>query len=144
MSTNTEVKDLNLTAKLLCGFVFSSNSLGPLVSAGLINIYIDDYGQSGKYKDCMFFLFNSKNKYYDSLERKITDFKSFQDFYDIEENRRMLVFKIGQAYIQDYQQFKQNNFDDFSTAALSVLPIVNFNFELDYSKEIYRYHLCTN
>lgn len=144
MGTNTEVKELNLTGKLLCGFVFSKDSLGALMSAGLINIYLDDYGYTSKHTDCMFFLFNSNNKYYDSLEKKITSFVSFHDWYEVGEGRRMLVFKIGDAYKKDFKNFKQNNFKDFSLSALKVLPIVNFNFELDYSKEIYRYHLCPN
>ena len=139
-----EIAQLNLTTKLITSFIFMSDSFSLLLGSGLVNVYLDDYGYKGKHKDCLYFLFNTNDKYYNELEKKITGFKAFQDWYDVDDKFRMLVFKVGPNYRQDFKNFKANKFDDFSTAALSVLPIRSFNFELDYSKEIYRYQLCAN
>lgn len=139
-----EIAGLNLTTKLITSFIFMPDSFSLLLGSGLVNAYLDDYGYRCKYKDCLYFLFNTQSKLYPDLEKKITSFKSFHDWYDVDDKFRMLVFKVGPNYKQDFKNFKSNKFDDFSTAALSVLPIRSFNFELDYSKEIYRYNLCAN
>ena len=139
-----EISGLNLTTKLITSFIFMPESFSLLLGSGLVNAYLDDYGYRCKYKDCLFFLFNTKAKYYPDLEKKISSFKAFHDWYDIDDQFRMLVFKVGPNYKKDFKNFKVNKFDNFSTAALSVLPIRSFNFELDYSKEIFRYELCDN
>lgn len=140
----TKLSELNLTTKLLTNLIFSEASIGLLVSSGLLNAYIDDFGHRAKYKNCIYFVFNVKSIYYESLEKKITNFVAFHDWYDVNDSTRVLVFKVGTAYAQDLENFRNNIFDDFSSQALSRLPIVNFNFNLDYSKEIYRYNLCEN
>ena len=92
----------------------------------------------------MLFLFNTNNKYYADMEKKIVNFKAFHDWYDVDDQLRMLVFKVSRNYSNDLENFKNSKFDEFSDTALSVLPIRSFNFELDYSREIYRYELCEN
>jgi hypothetical protein len=144
MESKTKISDLNLTSKLLCPFIFKKESFPFLINGGLINVYLDDYGCKSKYSNCLFFLFNTSNKYYLELERNITDFKSFFDWYDVKENFRMLLFKVGPAYQKDLQNFRYNILDDFSSDALIVFPITSFNFTVDYTQEIYRYHLCEN
>jgi hypothetical protein len=140
-----EAKDiarLNLTTKLLSNFIFATDSFGLLLSSGLVNAYLDDYGSRHRYIKCILFLFDTKHKYYPDIEKRISNFKAFHDWYDVDETYRMMVFKVGYHYVRDLKNFKINKFDDFSTAALSVLPIRSFNFELNYSQEIYRYELC--
>jgi hypothetical protein len=144
MEPSTKIQEFNLTTKLLNTFIFKPESLSFLAHGGLVNSYLDDYGYRCKHEDCLFFLFNTKSKYYTQLEKVITNFKSFTDWYELNENQRMLVFKVGLAYKNDLRNFKANIFNDFSSDALCILPIVNFNFTLDYSKEIYRYNLCEN
>lgn len=135
-----KVLSLNLTTRILFGFIFDKNSLSALVSAGLINVYLDDYGTKNKYKNCLFFLFNVNNKYYNDLEKQIIGFKSFLDWYDINENTRMLVYKVGN-YKQDLEKFKSGEINGFSPMAEAVMPVTTINAELNYEKEIYRYNL---
>jgi hypothetical protein len=144
MESKTKVAELNLTTKLLTTFIFKPESLAFLVNGGLVNTYLDDYGYRSKHQHSLFFLFNTNNKYYRELEKNITEFKSFSDWYDVDDKLRMLVFKVGPVYRNDLKNFKANIFDDFSSDALIVLPITSFNFTIDYSKEIYRYNLCEN
>lgn len=135
-----KVLSLNLTTRILFGFIFDKNSLSTLISAGLINVYLDDHGAKTKYKNCLFFLFNTNNKYYNDLEKQVTSFKSFLDWYDINDNTRMLVYKVG-SYKNDLDRFKSGILTGFSPTAEAVMPVTTINAELDYEKEIYRYSL---
>ena len=142
MGTKTAT-DLNITTKFLVNLVFSKSALPMLIQSGLVNAYLDDYGYKCKYQNCLFFLFNTKNKYYDGLERKIASFASFLDWYDVDNSGlRMLVFKIGHAYQLDLHNLKHmKNFwysEEFKRATKLE---DNVQVNLDYSKEIYRYKL---
>lgn len=147
MKIEEEMVDLskyNLSSKILCGLIFQSG-LPTLVEFGLKNIYLDDYGYKCKYDNCVFFLFNVTYKMYNIFEKKIAQFESFYDWYDVDETKRMIVFKIGTVYLKDFQNFKNQSNTEFSNDFMAVVPKIGEhllkNYKLDYSKEIYRYNL---
>ena len=71
------VNQLTDTGRLLTSMIFNKKSLSILHSYGLMNVYLDDYGCSKRYEDCLFFLFNSKNiNNYDEFEKTLANFKS--------------------------------------------------------------------
>ena len=138
-----DLSKYNLTSKLLTGLVFSRNSLPTLAEFGLKNVYLDDYGYKCKYENCLFFLFNITNKHYDIFENKIAQFESFYDWYDIDEYKRMLVYKIGDVYWDDLNKYRQSISTGFSAdfiAAVTIKSAIMLDgLKLDYSKEIFRY-----
>lgn len=142
MGTKTAT-DFNITTKFLVNLVFNKSALPMLVESGLVNVYLDDYGYRCKYQNCLFFLFNTNNRYYYSLEKKITEFKAFLDWYDVDNSGlRMLVFKIGHAYQLDLRNLKQMRNLCFSEEFKRATRLEdNVTINLDYSKEIYRYKL---
>ena len=133
-------QNLNVSTKCLVNLVFSPNSLSMLLESGLINVYIDDYGHKCRYKDCLLFLFDTDSRYYNSLERKITAFQSFCDWYDVSPSRRMLVFKIGSAYKNDLDNFKHMGTMEFSEGFQKVTGLENSAsiIDLELKREIYR------
>lgn len=140
------IASLNLTTKLLSGFIFAPESLVPLLDFGLVSIYLEDYGHRLKYKNCLLALFDTRNPKYALAEQKITEFPSFSDYYDLKDDSglRMLVFKVLPNLVVDLSSFK-SGIMEFSDAALKVMPVVAFkNITLDIEKEIYRYNLGPN
>jgi hypothetical protein len=135
------------TARYLTAVVFNKDALAILRTYGLINVYLDDYGHSKKYKDCLFFLFQlSETKDYDEFQVKIADFNSFYDYYDIETptgTMRMYVFKIHDAYRKDLFSFRHERFDEFSRYFLAISDSeIDFSqVKIDLSQEIYRFNL---
>jgi hypothetical protein len=144
MEYKTKNLNLNLTSRTVINFIFKPESLPFLIRGGLINVYLDDYGYHAKHNHCLFFLFNLKNKDYLELEDTVTDFKSFFDWYDVGEDKRMLVYKVGVLYRKDLQKFKCNMLENLSRETTSLIPSLNKNLNLNYSEEIYRYNLCGN
>lgn len=140
-----DLKSYNLTSKLLTGLIFNQNALPTLSEFGLKNVYIDDYGYKCKYDNCLFFLFNITKNFYDPFENKIVKFESFYDWYDVDDFRRMLVYKVGDVYKEDLFKYKSNVHKDYSIEFIeAVSPNASSlleNYKLDYSKEIFRYNL---
>lgn len=134
---------LNITTKFLVNLVFSKASLPMLMESGFVNAYLDDYGYKCKYQNCLFFLFNTDNRYYNALEKKIICFESFLDWYDIPETSlRMIVFKIGPVYQKDVENLKHMETSRFSEEFKKATRLEEgIRIELDYNKEIYRYQL---
>jgi len=140
-----DLKSFNLTSRLLTGLIFNKNSLPTLTEFGLKNVYIDDHGYKCKYDNCLFFLFNKTKSFYDSFENKIANFSSFYDWYDVDETKRMLIYKVGEVYLKDFKKYKLNAHEGYSIEFIeAVTPSSSLllkDFKLDYSKEIFRYHL---
>jgi hypothetical protein len=134
------------TARFLTCMIFNKDALATLRTYGLVNVYLDDYGHSKKYKDCLFFLFHLKEtKDFDQFQFKLADFTSFYDFYDITtptNTMRMYVFKVHDLYRRDLFSFKHGRFDEFTTQFKSICdPETNFSeVKLDITQEIYRFH----
>jgi hypothetical protein len=135
------------TARYLTTMVFTRDALAVLRTYGLVNVYLDDYGHTKKYKDCLFFLFHLKDdKEYAQFEVKLADFNSFYDYYDIVNEQgtmRMYVFKVHELYRRDLFSFRHERFDEFTRYYLDIA-----DSEVDFSKvkinipdEIYRFHL---
>lgn len=134
------------TARFLTCMIFNKDALATLRTYGLVNVYLDDYGHSKKYKDCLFFLFHLKEtKDFDQFQFKLADFTSFYDFYDITtptNTMRMYVFRVHDLYRRDLFSFKHGRFDEFTTHFKSICdPETNFSeVKLDITQEIYRFH----
>jgi len=134
------------TARFLTCMIFNKDALATLRTYGLVNVYLDDYGHSKKYKDCLFFLFHLKEtKDFDQFQFKLADFTSFYDFYDITtptNTMRMYVFRVHDLYRRDLFSFKHGRFDEFTTQFKSICdPETNFSeVKLDITQEIYRFH----
>lgn len=136
-----------LTSRYLSALIFNKEALPTLRSFGLINVYLDDYGYHKRYSgDCLFFLFSSKGKQdYDSFERKITDFASFHDYYEVpqlDDLQRMYVFKVHSVYKRDLFSFKHSRLDELSNQFFGVVNVdVNFQeLTVEIDKEIYRFN----
>ena len=143
MATKLNTDRFNLSTKFLVTLVFKDNLIGTLAECGLVNVYLDDYGHKCRYKNCLLFLFNTNNRYYTDLEKNITNFKAFCDWYDVDDSGlRMLVFKIGQPYRFDLYNLKHMNYTWFSPEFKRVTKLHDhLDIQLDYQKEIYRYNL---
>ena len=134
------------TARYLTCMIFNKDALATLRTYGLVNVYIDDYGYSKKYKDCLFFLFHLKeSRDFDEFEFKLADFTSFYDFYDVitpTNNMRMYVFKVHDLYKMDLFSYKHGRFDEFTRHFKGICdPEVDFStIKLDITQEIYRFH----
>ena len=134
------------TARYMTCIVFNNDALSRLRIYGLVNVYLDDYGCSKKYKDCLFFLFNLKeDKDFEQFQAKIADFNSFYDYYDIEcptGTLRMYVFKVHKVYRKDLFSFRHERFDEFSDYFLHISgSSVDFSkVSLNLTEEIYRFH----
>jgi len=108
--------------------------------------YLDDYGHSKKYKDCLFFLFHLKDtKEFDQFQFKLGDFTSFYDFYDVRtptNTMRMYVFKVHDLYRMDLFSFKHGRFDELTNYFKSISdPEIDFcKLKLDITQEIYRFN----
>lgn len=139
------------TARYLTPLIFNRDALATLRTYGLLNVYLDDYGHTKKYKDCLFFLFHLKEtKDFDEFQYKLADFKSFYDFYDVETPTgvmRMYVFKVHDVYRRDLFSFRHSRFDELSYHFLDVSdPELNLEkINVDITQEIYRFknHLET-
>jgi hypothetical protein len=132
------------TALYLTPMIFNKDALAVLRTYGLLNVYLDDYGSSKKYKDCLFFLFKIiDTKEFQEFQHKIADFNSFYDYYDIETlngSLRMFVFKIHDVYRRDLFSFRHSRFDELSTHFLNIADEVDFTqVKLSVSEEIYRF-----
>jgi hypothetical protein len=144
---HTVINKQTLTSQYLSALVFNNQALPTLRSFGLINVYLDDYGHSKRHSgDCLFFLFSNKNKPdYDSFERKIADFASFHDYYEVpqpEDLQRMYIFKVHPAYRRDLFSFKYNRLDELSEQFFRVVdPQINVSeLKVELDKEIYRFN----
>jgi hypothetical protein len=135
------------TARYLTPLIFNKEALAILRTYGLINIYLDDYGISKKYTNCLFFLFKLKeDKSYLEFQSKILDFNSFYDYYDVTSpsgSMRMYVFKVHKVYHRDLFSFRHERFDELSDRFLDIADSeVDFSeVKLDISHEIYRFDL---
>ena len=134
------------TARFLTCMIFNKDALATLRTYGLVNVYLDDYGYSKKYKDCLFFLFHLKdNKDFDEFQFKLADFTSFYDFYDVvtpDNIMRMYVFKVHDVYRRDLFSFKHSRLDELSKTFLNIAdPEADFSkVQVDVTQEIYRFH----
>ena len=135
------------TARFLTCMVFNKDALATLRTYGLVNVYLDDYGHTKKYKDCLFFLFHLREtKDYEEFQAKIADFNSFYDYYDIpngEGMMRMYVFRVHDVYRRDLFSFRHGRFDEFTRGFLDISdPEANFTkVEVGITQEIYRFNL---
>ena len=132
-----------MTSKLFTGLIFNSSSLPMLVDSGLINVYIDDYGHNCRYQNCILFLFDTSFRFYSSLEEKVASFQSFYDWYDVgAQKQRMLVFKVGPTYQNDFYKLKHMIPGKYSDEFKKVTNLhSDLIINMDLSKEIYRYNL---
>lgn len=134
------------TARYLISIIFNKDALAVLRTYGLLNVYLDDYGHTKRYKDCLFFLFKlAEDKEYREFEVRIADFNSFYDYYDIETpdgTLRMYVFKVHDLYRQDLFSFKHERFDEFTKHFLSISDSeVDFStVKINLVEEIYRFN----
>ena len=130
----------NETTKLLIPIIFKKENLNLLQTFGLKGAYVDDYGYRSKFQNCLFFLFNRKTRFFDEFEKKIVNFESFIDWYDVNEDTRMYVFRVSPIYHPDIQAFKDNRLDELSENYHEVgYPISLVGINVDLSKEIYRF-----
>lgn len=132
------------TALYLTSLIFNKDALAVLRTYGLLNVYVDDYGHSKRYKNCLFFLFRLvDSKEFTEFQNKIIDFNSFYDYYDITTPNgelRMFVFKVHDVYLQDLFSFKHNRFDEFSKDFLMISDDIDFSkVEVKIEEEIYRF-----
>lgn len=139
-----------MTTRYLTPLIFNKDAVATLRVYGLVNVYLDDYGASKRYKDCMFFLFQtSRDAEYDSFEKKIADFNSFYDYYEVENIQqpefpmRMYVFKVHKVYLRDLFSFKHGRFDELTRAFLDISdPELDIStLKIDITEEIYRFKL---
>lgn len=138
----------NDTTNILYGLIFEQGSMPTLKRAGLLGIYLDDYGSRKKYLDCIFFHFHTPENLLvqtrngvsaASLLNSITEFKSFYDFYETDEGM-MFVFKYNPVFRQDVNYFKQGKFTQFSKTFKNIVYSGELQDKVvDISKEIYRY-----
>lgn len=137
------------TARFLTCMIFNKDALAILRTYGLVNVYLDDYGHTKKYKDCLFFLFHLKEtKEYEEFQAKIANFSAFYDYYDVpngDKMMRMYVFKIHDVYRRDLFSFRHERFDELSQQFLDIVDReANFTtVQVDITQEIYRFNLET-
>jgi hypothetical protein len=140
------VKNLehNLTTNTLYQLIFQKGSLPLLKQAGLIQSYLDDYGSKKKYKDCLFFLFNWNDTFLRNQDsgpvtsqfiRSVTDFKTFYDFYEVDETSLMLVFRYFPIFREDVLRFKRGQLSQ-----MSCIPGLK-DSQLNWNEEVFRYDL---
>jgi hypothetical protein len=132
------------TALHLTPMIFNKDALAVLRTYGLLNVYLDDYGSSKKYKDCLFFLFKIiDTKEFQEFQHKIADFNSFYDYYDMQTlngSLRMFVFKVHDIYRRDLFSFRHSRFDELSNHFLNIADEVDFTqVKLNVCEEIYRF-----
>lgn len=138
---------LTMSTRFLTPIIFNKDALATLRTFGLVNVYLDDYGHSKRYKDCLFFLFHPKyTSDFDSFEHKIAEFNSFYDYYDIETphyTARMYVFKVHDLYRKDLFSFKSNRLFDLSSSFYEVSePDLDLSEQqVNIQDEIYRFNL---
>jgi hypothetical protein len=153
MDTSNNFVVLNqytLTSRYLTPMIFNKDALASLSVFGLMNVYLDDYGSSKKYDNCLFFLFAvSDDLEFNKLQKTIANFNSFYDYYDINEGGqelRMFVFKVHNIYERDLFSFKHNRMDELSESFLKLLDNdVDFtNLIVNLPGEIYRFRLELN
>jgi hypothetical protein len=134
------------TARFLTCMIFNKDALATLRIYGLVNVYLDDYGHTKRYKDCLFFLFHLKDdKDFDEFQFKLADFTSFYDFYDVitpSNTMRMYVFKVHDLYRRDLFSYKHARFDEFTSYFRKISDSeVDFSaIKLDITQEIYRFY----
>jgi hypothetical protein len=143
MESKVDLARFNMTSKLFAGLIFNKGSLPMLVESGLINVYIDDYGHRCRYQNCILFLFDTSFRFYSTLEEKVSSFQAFYDWYDVGvKGHRMLVFKVGQAYREDFYKLKHMIPGKYSEEFKKVTNLrSDLIMRIDHSKEIYRYNL---
>lgn len=134
------------SARYLIALIFNKDALAVLRTYGLVNVYLDDYGHSKKYKNCLLFLFKvNDTKDFTEFEVRIADFNSFYDYYDIETpdgTMRMYVFKVHDLYHQDLFSFRHERFDELSKHFMNISDseLDLSQVKIDLSEEIYRFH----
>jgi len=142
MEIKLDPTKFNISTHFLIPLIFQSNSMPILLSAGLVNAYIGDYGYRCKYNNCVLLLFNIQNRYYPALEERMAGFQAFHDWYDVNGHLRMFVFKIGVAYKKDFNNLIHDVNTKYSEEFKKVTKLQdNFKIPMDFSKEIYRYNL---
>jgi hypothetical protein len=131
----------NQSTRFLCGIIFNKKNVSLLKSFGLVATFVDDYGYRSKYQDCLFFLFKSDTHYFAEFEKRVVDFESFFDWYDVNDKLRMYVFKVDSTYRKDLDNFKGNRLNEMSELFYEVqnTPVILANIDVDLSKEIYRF-----
>jgi hypothetical protein len=146
----------NLTTRFLSCTVIKPDGLDILIKHGLKNVYIDNYTHKKKYEGCLHFLMDPTTtleaKSYQDLEKDLTSFESFYDYYDLNENGRdirVYVFRIHSIYKDDVESFRLGNYYDLSTlywktigvnkqAGINVLnKLKTFNENIE--EEVYNY-----
>jgi len=140
MMKDVPVNLVNEASRFLIPIIFSKDNSSILYSFGFKGVYVDDYGYRSKFENCLFFLFNTKAKFFTEFEKKIANFDSFIDWYDVDENLRMFVFRVNELYHADIQAFKDNRLNELSENYYEVShPISLVGINVDLSKEIYRF-----
>lgn len=135
------VKYVNDSTRFLIPIIFSPEAVASLSIYGLQGVYLDDYGYRSKFLNCLFFLFKPKSSHYSEFEKKIADFESFTDWYELKDGKRMYVFKIHPAYYEDIESFRSNRLEEMSERFYEISePGLNLlGVNVDLSKEIYRF-----
>ena len=138
----------NDTTNILYGLIFEKGSMPLLKRAGLLGVYLDDYGARKKYRECIFFHFRVPHALLiqtrtgitaASLLNNITEFKSFYDYYETDEGM-MFVFKYKPIFRQDIYLFRKGKFSEFSKTFKEIVYSGPLQDKVvDISKEIYRY-----
>lgn len=132
---------VNNSSRLLVPIIFSKENAHLLFNLGLKGVYLDDYGYRSKFNDCLFFLFNTTGKFYTEFEKKIIDFESFYDWYDVDSTHRMYVFRVSPVYKKDLLSFRNNKLNELSEEFYKITPEETYlnGINVDLSKEIYRF-----
>lgn len=134
----------NEATRILVPIIFSKDNIAILNSFGFKGVYLDDYGYRSKFENCLFFLFNVKVKFFTEFEKKIVSFDSFTDWYDVDDNHRMYIFRVNSLYHKDIQAFRNNKLNELSENYYLVSHPVSLNgINVDLSKEIYRFEGST-
>lgn len=139
----------NYATRLLYAMIFKGNEFDILKNNGLVSCYIDDYGAKKKYKNCIFFLFKMKPT--DHIKAKGKTLEAFKflesmtsvftmvDYYEVDEEQCMFVFKCPKVFKEDLLKFKEGKLGrlhvDFHRMAY---PELLEDQEMNWKQEIYR------
>lgn len=135
---------VNESTRLLVPIIFSRDNASILNSFGFKGVYLDDYGYRSKFENCLFFLFNTKVKFFPEFEKKIANFDSFIDWYDVDNDHRMYIFRVNSLYHADIKAFRNNKLNELSENYYQVSHPISLNgINVDLSKEIYRFEGST-
>lgn len=125
----TQLKPNKTTSYLLPLLKFSQDFFKELKRNGFVNLYLKDDGQSKEYSGCIFLLMKPLylNEEFNRLDEKLRGHKLFHDFYEVDSDSFMYVFKfhsIENIYI--LENFKLSRYSKL-TALLPYFTATNTN-----------------